>query len=125
MEAAKSLANKLANVTIVKKGRVDIITDGLEGVTCDWEGSLKRCGGIGDLLTGSIATFAHWTNAAAAAAAATEDRNPNILAAYNASVLIREASKRAFKKYYRSILAVDIIEQIPQSLFDLFESSQI
>jgi ATP-dependent NAD(P)H-hydrate dehydratase len=29
-------------------------------LTCDEEGSLRRCGGQGDLLSGSLGTFLYW-----------------------------------------------------------------
>ena len=113
-------------MTIVKKGSVDIITDGQAVVSCNHEGSLKRCGGIGDLLTGAVATFSYWCHANDLANDSVQDLtteivNPNLIAAYNASFLIRESSKRAFLKYHRSILAVDIIEQIPGALYDLYD----
>lgn len=128
IEAVKKLANHLGNVTIVKKGSVDIITDGQAVVSCNHEGSLKRCGGIGDLLTGAIATFSYWCHADKPTGGPVQDSdptceivNPSLLAAYNASFLTRESSKRAFLKYHRSILAVDIIEQIPGALYDLYD----
>ena len=31
-------------------------------VICDAEGSARRCGGQGDLLSGSMGTFSHWTH---------------------------------------------------------------
>jgi len=33
-------------------------------VTCSGEGSGRRCGGQGDLLSGSMGTFLHWAHAA-------------------------------------------------------------
>jgi ATP-dependent NAD(P)H-hydrate dehydratase len=42
---------------IVRKGIVDVITDGKEAFFVSTHGSLKRCGGIGDLLAGTIGTF--------------------------------------------------------------------
>ncbi len=29
-------------------------------LTCDFKGSLRRCGGQGDLLSGSLGTFLYW-----------------------------------------------------------------
>ena len=42
---------------VVRKGISDIITDGNEAYYVCEEGSLKRCGGIGDILAGTIASF--------------------------------------------------------------------
>ena len=59
-EAVRRLAARLENVTIVKKGKWDIISNGRQTVFNDSVGSLKRCGGIGDILTGTIGSFAYW-----------------------------------------------------------------
>ena len=124
----KKLAKKLENVTIVKKGKVDIISDGREVICNESEGSLKRCGGIGDLLTGTIGTFAYWCSDD------FENRinrleispnpvlnNPNMIAAYASCSFIRECSKTAFNKFHRSLLAVDIIEQIGENFYEMFD----
>ena len=55
-----SLAKTLNNVTIVKKGLVDIVTDGLKAVLICTRSSLKRCGGMGDLLCGTLGTFVNY-----------------------------------------------------------------
>jgi ATP-dependent NAD(P)H-hydrate dehydratase len=106
---------------------------GREVITNDTEGSLKRCGGIGDLLTGTLGTFFFWTHQKIAknnrssendktdATTASESQS-NILAAYAGSVFVRECSRVAFEKYHRSILAVDVIEQMPQTFYQMFDS---
>ena len=50
-----------AGVTIVQKGHVDIITDGQVLLECSEKGSLRRCGGQGDVLSGAMAGA--WTEA--------------------------------------------------------------
>ena len=42
------------NFVLVKKGKCDIITDGIELYLVKNKGSLKRTGGIGDILSGLI-----------------------------------------------------------------------
>jgi ATP-dependent NAD(P)H-hydrate dehydratase len=95
------------------------------------DGSLKRCGGIGDLLTGTLGTFLFWTNQAIAEKPATNQQSengeitvthPSIIAAYAGSIFIKECSRRAFNKFHRSILAVDVIEQIPETFYETFDS---
>lgn len=61
-EAAERLATFLGNVTIVLKGKVDVITDGNRTITCSVAGGLKRCGGIGDVLSGAMATSLAWVS---------------------------------------------------------------
>ena len=118
-DAVKRLSNVFKNVTIVKKGKIDIISNGRETIFSDSEGSLKRCGGVGDLLSGAIGTFAYWSEINRDQVDKTY--SPNLIAAYSASILVKESSRRAFMKFYRSILAVDVIEQIPQTFFDMFD----
>lgn len=54
---AKMAAEVFGGAVIVKKGIVDIITDGKQAYFVSTQGSLKRPGGIGDLLAGTIGTF--------------------------------------------------------------------
>lgn len=55
----------LGGATVVKKGREDIIAEGTNFdsghlLRCGMFGSPRRCGGQGDILCGSIATFLAW-----------------------------------------------------------------
>ena len=58
-EQVKQLAENL-KLCIVKKQSVDIISDGKTVNKCHIKGTPRRCGGQGDILTGSIALFIHW-----------------------------------------------------------------
>jgi len=64
-ESAKveALARALGGVTVVQKGAKDLISNGKTTLTVDLKGGLKRSGGQGDTLTGSIATFLGWRKA--------------------------------------------------------------
>lgn len=64
-ESAKveMLARALGGVTVVQKGAKDLISNGTTTLTVDLKGGLKRSGGQGDTLTGSIATFLGWRKA--------------------------------------------------------------
>ena len=118
-QAVKKLAQKLEYITIVKKGYVDIISDGHEVILNEAEGMPKRCGGIGDLLSGTIGTFAYWCDKMTSENC--EPKNSNMIACYASGVFIKECSKRAFSKFHRSVLAVDIIEQISDVFFEMFD----
>jgi len=50
----------LGNVTIVRKGDEDVISNGTETVVCRTQGSMRRCGGQGDILAGAIGTMLAW-----------------------------------------------------------------
>ncbi|KAA0716038.1 ATP-dependent (S)-NAD(P)H-hydrate dehydratase [Triplophysa tibetana] len=58
--SAQQLSIAMGNLTLVLKGEEDIITDGKNMLKCSQEGSGRRCGGQGDLLSGSLGVFAHW-----------------------------------------------------------------
>lgn len=64
-ETAKveAMAKALGGVTIIQKGKADLISNGHSTMTDDLEGGRKRSGGQGDTLTGSVATFLGWRKA--------------------------------------------------------------
>jgi NAD(P)H-hydrate repair Nnr-like enzyme with NAD(P)H-hydrate dehydratase domain len=47
-------------VTIFRKGRNDILSSGDDVFVIDEPGSLRRCGGIGDILAGSTGVAFQW-----------------------------------------------------------------
>lgn len=47
-------------VNIIHKGVVDIITNGKIAYIVSQKGSMKRCGGIGDILTGLTSLYSYW-----------------------------------------------------------------
>ena len=57
------LAKSFDGVTIIQKGAKDYISNGQRTLVSDIEGGLKRSGGQGDTLTGSLATFLAWRQA--------------------------------------------------------------
>ncbi|EER38971.1 YjeF domain-containing protein [Histoplasma capsulatum H143] len=62
-EACKRLSNALGGVTIIQKGPHDTISNGMANIVCDVRGGLKRSGGQGDTLTGSLGTLLAWRKA--------------------------------------------------------------
>ncbi|XP_013413089.1 ATP-dependent (S)-NAD(P)H-hydrate dehydratase [Lingula anatina] len=62
VENVTQLSKALGNVTIVQKGDHDVISDGNKVLVCSAEGGPRRCGGQGDLLSGTMGTFVHWAN---------------------------------------------------------------
>lgn len=61
-DMVQRLAAYLGGVTVVLKGEVDIISNGTRTMACGVPGGLKRCGGIGDVLSGTIATALAWVH---------------------------------------------------------------
>jgi len=54
------LARAVGGATVIRKGVVDVVTDGRVCVVVTAKGSPRRVGGQGDLLAGAIGTFATW-----------------------------------------------------------------
>jgi ATP-dependent NAD(P)H-hydrate dehydratase len=67
------VAAALSGPVLLSKGQHDIITDGRQLLLVTQEGSPRRCGGQGDVLTGKVvewqllAVAAPWSNTAVAA----------------------------------------------------------
>jgi ATP-dependent NAD(P)H-hydrate dehydratase len=62
-KGAAKLSEAFGGVTIIQKGSKDYISNGARTFVSDIEGGLKRSGGQGDTLTGSLGTFLAWRKA--------------------------------------------------------------
>lgn len=114
------LSQAMGNLTIVRKGEEDLICDGEKVLVCSHEGSSRRCGGQGDLLSGSLGVFAHW--AFLAGPEKTKSTSPSSVAAFGACSLTRQCNSQAFQKYGRSTTTTDMISEIGTAFTKLFES---
>ena len=101
------LSLALGNKIIVKKGLIDIITNGKIVLVVGNKGSLKRCGGIGDILCGIIA----------AVISLNKNRDYEVMNCIASSCYICKFSAyNAYKKYNFSLTAPNIIEEIHHSI---------
>lgn len=126
-EAAQveALSKALGGVTIVQKGQKDLISNGQTTLVVDVRGGLKRSGGQGDTLTGSIATFLAWRKAYLDGIwEHAGGKLPEIetlgLAAFGGAAITRECSRLAFEKHGRSLQASDLTEQVYVAFRNLF-----
>lgn len=119
-----ALCNKIGDVTIMRKGKADLITDGKTVTQVSTYGSPRRCGGQGDILSGSVAVFASWArHFILSNEQPTEKRvNPMTLGCIAGSLLLRKAASHAFAKNKRSTVTSDIIEFLGKSLEDICPS---
>ncbi|KAH9682887.1 ATP-dependent (s)-nad(p)h-hydrate dehydratase [Citrus sinensis] len=108
---------RIGGVTILQKGKSDLISDGEIAKSVSIYGSPRRCGGQGDILSGSVAVFLSW--ARAKGKATTSQMNPTVLGCIAGSALLRKAASLAFKDKKRSTLTTDIIECLGRSLEDI------
>jgi len=124
---AKQLASALGNVTVCQKGQTDIVSNGHEVLKCDITGGLKRSGGQGDVLSGSIGCLLGWaknyeegvgrdTNKEQAV---PTERLP-LLAAYGGACIARHCSNRAFAENGRSMQASDMLKQVGKAYDHFF-----
>ncbi|KAG0631108.1 hypothetical protein M758_1G228100 [Ceratodon purpureus] len=124
----QKLAQKMDGVTIVQKGKTDYISDGKKVLSSDYYGSPRRCGGQGDVLSGSTAVFMSWakeyfSNENADGKKEVQERisdNPTMVGALAGSLLCRKAAGNAFAQHKRSTVTTNIIESLGHSMDELF-----
>ncbi|KAI0107576.1 H-hydrate dehydratase [Nemania sp. FL0031] len=120
----EELAKALGGVTIVQKGARDRISNGDVSLVVDVTGGLKRSGGQGDTLTGSIATFLAWRKAYMDRlwdhGGQLSKEETLGLAAFGGAAITRECSRLAFEKHGRSLQASDLTEQVHVAFMNLF-----
>ncbi|XP_002741386.1 ATP-dependent (S)-NAD(P)H-hydrate dehydratase-like [Saccoglossus kowalevskii] len=120
------LARALGNVTIVRKGLNDIIADGNKILVCCGEGSPRRCGGQGDILSGTMGTFTCWANMVFSKESQVQNTmlqtyGPNICAAYGACLLTRQCAKQAFAQMGRQMTTTDMMAELHRAFVYLYE----
>ena len=118
-----NLCNKFGNnFILVKKGLVDVITDGKELYIVKKKGSLKRTGGIGDILSGLINCYCGMLNKR------KKEENKEYNITHNELIkccvfgcyVCREASRLAYEKMKYSLTAPDIISELHSVVTSLY-----
>eukprot|EP00092_Neocalanus_flemingeri_P004637 GFUD01005000.1.p1 GENE.GFUD01005000.1~~GFUD01005000.1.p1 ORF type:complete len:373 (+),score=32.14 GFUD01005000.1:177-1295(+) len=112
------LARALGNLTVIHKGAHDVISDGKSTEDCHAGGSPRRCGGQGDILAGSLATFLNW----AYTAHSCDDPGPAVIASWGACRLSRGCALQTYNQEGRAGTAIDIISQIHAEFLRIYES---
>ncbi|KAJ5890180.1 hypothetical protein N7504_010990 [Penicillium tannophilum] len=143
-DACQQLSNALGGVTILQKGPHDVISNGTTSIINDIKGGLKRSGGQGDTLTGSLGTLLAWRAAYheklwdssekenEKEAESREDVQAELesdmrmspvttllLAAWAGSSITRECSRQAFEAKGRSMQASDLTDEVHKSFLKL------
>ncbi|KAK7677588.1 hypothetical protein QCA50_019399 [Cerrena zonata] len=142
-ERAALISRALGGITIVQKGAKDIICTNTgttseadaklskvdpqdsteEQVIVDVPGGLKRCGGQGDILSGTIGAALAWGKCFEDGAFGNKDIPTSkipLLAATAGSMVTRTASRRAFAKQGRGLVTEDMIPEIGGAFAELF-----
>ncbi|PRQ60841.1 putative ATP-dependent NAD(P)H-hydrate dehydratase [Rosa chinensis] len=141
-EQLLSLAKRIGGVTILRKGKADLISDGETVESVSIYGSPRRCGGQGDILlegkflfpsfrlffcewllfvcVNCVAIFLSWARQIVTDEnLSISSRNPTMLGCIAGSTLMRKAASLAFENKKRSTLTTDIIECLGRSLQDI------
>lgn len=111
------MASAFGGVTVLQKGKVDIISNGDEVLKNDTPGGLKRSGGQGDVLSGSVGCLLSWAlnyedGVGRDDSSPVKSERLPLLAAYGASSVARFCSNRAFAETGRSMQASDMLKQV-------------
>jgi len=137
------LAKSLQNLTIIQKGATDIISNGMpipaellsdedqpETLQSNVEGGLKRVGGQGDILSGSVGVLMAWGSEWVRGAyehvghpppgSKSIAENIPLLAAYGASTFNRTLSRRGWEKQKRSMVTGDLLDLVGPVYEELF-----
>ncbi|RPA71769.1 carbohydrate kinase [Ascobolus immersus RN42] len=124
-EDCKRLAQALDGVTVVQKGRVDWISNGKRTICCEMQGGLKRSGGQGDTLSGSLVTMLAWKRAYQEGLwkhdNKLEEEELMFLTAYGACAITRLCSRKAYEKKGRALQASDLPLELPEAFKTLYE----
>ncbi|KAG2732134.1 hypothetical protein G9P44_004551 [Scheffersomyces stipitis] len=126
LDETRRLSKSLGRVTILRKGKQELIVKNDDYVVNDIQGSNKRVGGQGDTLTGALATLVNWSNNYSDGLWDTDKKvlnrdEANLLACFTASALVRFSAHKAFKKYGRSMQTSNVHEFLKEAYDDLFE----
>lgn len=106
----------LAAAIVVKKGQADVIQRGKQQLyVCEEEGGLKRSGGIGDVLSGTIGALAAWH----AILSDSEKETDLPLSCWTACCFVKRATKKAFAAKRRAMTAPDVLEALGPAIDEM------
>ena len=146
-DGTNTWSEEFGNAVIIQKGKHDVISCGCsstatvgtddktdnaleQGVQmkCQEVGGMKRSGGLGDILAGTVATFLAW-NEILASKVGNDDTVPNdtiptrVLACWTACCVVKQATKRAFDRQRRAMTAPDVMEDLGQTMNDMTDDA--
>lgn len=105
-----ALCSELDGCAIMQKGAVDVVFATGRGfgepIVCAEPGAPRRPGGLGDLLSGSLATILGW---------AAQAKQCPLQACISASTLVRKSCLVAYERKKRSLVAPDVIDELGAS----------
>ncbi len=103
---------------VLKKGKYDIITNGNSLIIVGNKGSSKRCGGIGDILDGIIATFCSMAKRQKRKSNQNLESEELMEVCALACYICKEAARRACANRGYGLTAPDVIEELAKISVD-------
>ena len=111
-------------MTVVRKGRVDLVSDGRQLLTCSEATPPRRCGGLGDILAGACGVLVNWASRVDASLlpgdGAEASASPQLWAAWTACVVTKRSATAAFAVRRRSMTAPDVLDCVGSVFDDMF-----
>lgn len=109
------------------------MSNGSDVLKCDIPGGLKRSGGQGDVLSGSVGTMLAWAKSYEEGVGRDSNDKSGVplerlplLAAYGGACIARFCSNRAFAENGRSMQASDMLKQVGNAYTHYFgETAQL
>jgi ATP-dependent NAD(P)H-hydrate dehydratase len=121
-ERLNGLEQYWKGATVVQKGAQDVICRNEKTlVTCAEEGGLKRSGGLGDILAGTIGTLVAWNRILTDQGLASSSDLP--LACWTACCFAKRATKRAYQSHLRAMTAPDVLTELGNTINDMTTSA--
>ena len=100
---------------IVEKGHVDAVSRGDFEMYCAEVGGLKRSGGIGDVLAGTISAYMAWNTILERSDEGGDVqglKQQRVFAVWTACCTVKRATKLAFENKRRSMSSRDVLGEI-------------
>lgn len=105
------IACKKLECIILLKGEQDIISNGFQTVKVDEQGTIRRVGGLGDILSGITSTFISFLGSENTLKENTLKENA-LEQIKQACILTRKSCFKAFMKKKRAMRATDVLQEI-------------
>jgi ATP-dependent NAD(P)H-hydrate dehydratase len=110
----------LTHCIVIEKGQYDAVQYNGQTLTCGEEGGLKRSGGLGDLLAGTVGTLVAWNAILSKQGVASSEDMP--LACWTGCCLVKRATSHAFEAHRRSMTAPDVLAHLGSTVNEMIDS---
>eukprot|EP00804_Cyclotella_cryptica_P021938 CCRYP_000894-RA/>CCRYP_000894-RA protein AED:0.05 eAED:-0.04 QI:0/-1/0/1/-1/1/1/0/377 len=114
---------------VVQKGSTDVVSQKSITLRCKEKGGLKRSGGIGDVLAGTISAFVAWNtllqNGGGGNDDVTRQLENRIFAVWMACCAVKKATRNAFDRKRRAMSAQHVLEEIGEVIREIEHNLEV